>query len=176
MLEGFTTDYWLNGQLLMEQLLVLSDKQIMLVALGCLGIVLCLTLWFNHRKTRNLSRTVERLQKSLEVSHGSTIGMGQKIMSLQKKLRQLSPDTEDVVTVEIDTTEPMSSQSQTEEYLDKTFDLACKQAKWMLKKGTDIATISSKTGLSPAEVSLLKAVNSQASFSETSTKGNVYTL
>lgn len=67
-----------------------SLTEIQLLYVAVLFVVVCVLsiLWFSRRKSKALTKQLEKLQKALIASNSTTIGMGQKLIHLEKQLQE----------------------------------------------------------------------------------------
>jgi hypothetical protein len=66
-----------------------SLTEIQILYVGILFVVVCVLsiLWFSRKKSKALNTQLEQLQKALIASNSTTIGMGQKLIHLEKQLQ-----------------------------------------------------------------------------------------
>jgi hypothetical protein len=77
---------------------------------GALGFIVLL---INQRKSKKLATQLEKLQKDLMVANSTTIGMGQKLIHLEKQLQAKYQETKDQPTIN---QKPSKSSLDNEQY------------------------------------------------------------
>jgi len=117
-----------------------------LMSILALSLTICLIgIWLiiqslkTRRRFAKLEHTVEQFQNQLNVAISGSMGMGQRILSLEKRLSALRSQEQS----------PKSSDGG---------DFAYSQAMQMLNQGADIDTVASHCGFSSLEAELLSLV------------------
>ena len=65
----------------------LTEMQLLYVAVLFVAVCVLSILWFSRKKSRASTKQLEQLQKALVASNSTTIGMGQKLIHLEKQLQ-----------------------------------------------------------------------------------------
>ncbi len=151
-------------------------------------VLLCgLLWWLGQRRTRALKQHIERLQHDFSVSHNSAIGMGQKILALEKQLlkdstrkntmnahnnleqyaenvdntkyqpKQASVKSTAKLSVVSNNVSLENLQNAAEDDPDQ--DAAYALSKQLLAQGHTIEEVINRSGLSYSEVSLMKSLS-----------------
>lgn len=106
------------------------------------AIALLLSLWAlrsSRRASAALSRQCARLERELASVNSAAIGMGQRLIALEKRLLKAEPDGASLPA-------------------DAGADFPYSQANQLLEHGLDVDEVARRCGLSRAEVSLLGAM------------------
>ncbi len=105
-------------------------------------------IFLSVKKHRYLSAQVQRcvmqmeaLEKSIALQNTIAIGMGQRILSLEQKIKALRATNGETPTAE---------------------DLSYSQAMQMFERGLDAATVSASCGISRSEAQLMELIRKQA--------------
>lgn len=124
--------------------------------------LLCIVLR-SYRKSALLNKKIDRLQHDLLVANNTAIGMGQQLLSLEKKISSPNkthphtakyPGKQAKLTV-VDTIKSSDSIDQT---VDTRDDKVYEKSRQLLAQGYDIEEVIKQSGLSYSEVSLMKAL------------------
>ncbi|MFT6388403.1 MAG: hypothetical protein ACJAUP_001784 [Cellvibrionaceae bacterium] len=165
-----------------ELIFTLNNMSVNSVVLGLSALAFFLSLFVflrEHQITQKLNKQLQRLEHELRVANGSAIGMGQQLISFEKKLNQQhvvsSPvqDKEPSAQYEKFSAQPKEPlvQSQKKSSRDqkqtttpkKNNDIEAQsvyeQAREALSRGLDVGDVAKQCGLSFAEVSLLKSLS-----------------
>jgi hypothetical protein len=161
----------------LAQWLGTSADQLVYGLMASLGIFVMLLLWFTHRKTVNLHKKMERLQRDLLVSNHSAIGMGQQLLSLEKQLQKartppytqqstpastVASTAEKTVLTVVSSTPSINNASANHHAPlftdDDNEDVIYEKSRKLLAQGYDIQEVIKQSGLSYSEVSLMKAL------------------
>ena len=65
----------------------LTEMQLLYVGILCVVVCVLSILWISQKKSKALTKQLEKLQKDLIASNSTTIGMGQKLIHLEKQLQ-----------------------------------------------------------------------------------------
>lgn len=118
-----------------------------LISLFCLVVALQVhrnaKVWVQHT-----DQQIEKLHKQIAVTTQGGIGMGQRLLALENKLRELQAKQDEQVGGD---------------------SFAYSQAMQMFKQGADIATVASNCGFSNSEAELMALVQKQLSKNTRST-------
>lgn len=139
--------------------------------------VVCLAMaffWRSHKKAISLQKKLERLQHDLLVANSSAIGMGQKLLALEKQLysegavnpanstldrnvgaERIEPTDKKVHLKVIDNTTLNQASSHPN---DLPNDAVYEQTRLLLAQGIDIQEVIKRSGLSYSEVSLMQSL------------------
>ncbi len=153
-------DAWLA----LSELLGLSQQQLIIGGIGVVSVMVLSAFYINQRKTRRLSQKLERLQHDLLVANNSAIGMGQQLLSLEKKLFTPQQPTVKKPTTNPSTVKTSRSQPANLTVVDNNIhshdsipsDAVYEQSRQLLAQGNTIEEVSKQSGLSYSEVSLMK--------------------
>lgn len=96
---------------------------------------------YHRRRSDQLEHKVARLEQQLQTALSGAIGMGHRIVSLEKRLQQLSSNQ-------------VNHRSVVDEF-------AYGQALQMFDQGADVATVASNCGFSNSEAQLMALVQQQ---------------
>jgi len=69
------------------QWLHITEMQLLYAVMLLIGLIACMVLTLSRRKSKKLATQLEKLQKDLMVANSTTIGMGQKLIHLEKQLQ-----------------------------------------------------------------------------------------
>jgi uncharacterized protein YoxC len=116
-----------------------------LIAIPVLFSLACLVIALQvHRSAKawvqHTDQQIEKLQKQIAVTTKGSIGMGQRLLTLESKLRALQAKQDE---------------------LGEGDSFAYSQAMQMFKQGADIATVASSCGFSNSEAELMALVQKQ---------------
>jgi hypothetical protein len=129
----------------LQQLSVLQDPTSMLVAMS--AIVLLVSLWVNRRsygKIKQLQNELKQVRNDLRALTTSSIGVGSRLIELERRQRQLSNKSEKKAPV----VELYDSANQPYDH-----------AKYLAQHGKAVDEISSMCGISKNEAELIKMMN-----------------
>ena len=112
------------------------------------GIAGVYALWC-HRALQQLKRdsleNIEKLSKEVSVYSSASVGIGDRILKLEERLRSLS-----------------ASQGEVRHH---DLDFSYIQAQKLIEQGVDGPTIAANSGLSPSEVNLMQLLHQKNSHS-----------
>lgn len=123
----------------------MATATVWLIAIPVLLSLVCLVIAVQvHRSAKawvqRADQQIEKLQKQVAVTTQGSIGMGQRLLTLESKLRALEAKQDE---------------------LGEGDNFAYSQAMQMFKQGADIATVASSCGFSNSEAELMALVQKQ---------------
>ena len=139
----------------------------LVLALSVIACILStLALLRSQQKSRSLQQKLCRLEHDLRVANTSAIGMGQQVISLEKKIKQQSHTLAQPIAHQESIAEPPTLNPSHETHVqssgleaDQSDSLsAYDQARHFLSQGKDVDDVAKQCGLSYAEVSLLQTL------------------
>jgi hypothetical protein len=168
-----------------SQWINLTEIPLFYVGISIAGALGLIVLLLNQRKSKKLATQLEKLQKNLMVANSTTIGMGQKLIHLEKQLQANHQKPKNQKTQPVDVPEqediPVSNvfskqakpilniqqkndNSSNLSLVNNDFlqrdqlpsDEAYETSRQLLSQGVDIPEIVKQSGLSFSEVSLMK--------------------
>ena len=159
----------------MNQWLGWTSQQTSTVLMVSASLLVLAAIVIGQRRNRKLNQRVERLQRDLLVANNSAIGMGQQLLALEKKMISQHQASHNIHS-HADQLAQKSAAIAEKALSENTSNLkhrlngqveeedetpAYELAKQWLSQGADIQQVIKKTGLSHAEVSLIKALQKQ---------------
>jgi hypothetical protein len=150
----------------LTQELGITEARLLSMIFAC-GAVLALSIvWLSHRKTNALTRKMDRLQHDLRVANSSAIGMGQQLLSLEKKLhsqkqaaqKQDIQQTAKEKSVKLTVVDKHQASQSLANDTDLPADAVYEKSRQLLAQGVDIKEVIKQSGLSHSEVSLMKTL------------------
>ena len=101
-----------------SQWINLTEIPLFYVGIIIAGALVLIVFLLNQRKSKKLATQLEKLQKDLMVANSTTIGMGQKLIHLEKQLQANEQDTRNQPTINQPAINQKSNQKSSENSLD----------------------------------------------------------
>jgi hypothetical protein len=130
------------------------------------GLSIILLIWLSHRKSARLYKKLERLQHDLLVANSSSIGMGQQLLALEKKLHTQAnkssiapPKNTSNSPIQLTVVENKTINEPVDNTVDDVPDDAIYEtSRQLLAQGVGIEEVIKRSGLSYSEVSLMQSL------------------
>jgi uncharacterized membrane-anchored protein YhcB (DUF1043 family) len=127
----------------------LTPLEIGLIASLLVGVVALLVAFKSLKVARaqqeNTEKLIQKLTRDLAVSNSGSVGMGQRLLAMEKRLQE----------------EPKKSDRKIDYYNDEDFQ-PYSQAAQLFKMGLDAEEVARRCGLSRAEASLIQMMQLNA--------------
>jgi len=116
------------------------------VLAGLIGVLVAFTAlgfacWRQHQRMKVLAQTLQTLQDRMEMTSGSGMGVGRKVMSMERRLQA-------------------AEQKQKEIEITDLQKVSYNEAVRLIGMGADVEDLVNSCGLTRAEANLLKALQS----------------
>lgn len=100
-----------------------------------------IALYFVRAIKRGYDEDIRKVRNKLDVAISGSIGMGKKLIVLEKKINALSVTQEEMRVSDM--------------------DFSYSQAQRLIEQGADLGTIAANSGLSSSEIQLMQLIHSQ---------------
>lgn len=129
--------------------MLLTPLEIGLIASLLVGVVALFVAFKSLKIARaqqeNTEKLIQKLTRDLAVSNSGSVGMGQRLLAMEKRLQE----------------EPQKSDQKIDYYNDEDFQ-PYSQAAQLFKMGLDAEEVARRCGLSRAEASLIQMMQMNA--------------